>query len=271
MKKLIKKNKKLYFILCRLYAKLQVYRNGLKADKKALKKFKGIHSGERCFIIGNGPSLTSEDLDRLQNEYSFASNKIYNVFGQTKWRPTYYVVSDNDITPQMYAYSCNFDDGVKAKFFPANFRKGCVGKNKNAYFYNYVGCDTTGKTMPEFVPDMQKYLAEGYSVAYVAIQIAVYMGFTEIYLLGIDFSWPRHKDCQGNIYENGMVKHRFYEDNTQDEIGIPNVELMENAYRQALLYCQKHGVKIYNATRGGKLEIFPRIDFDDIGVEIIEK
>lgn len=265
MKLLLKKNKALYQFLCRSYAALQVYRNGRKADKKALRRFRNIHQGERCFVIGNGPSLALEDLQRLQGEYTFASNKIYTVFDKISWRPTYFVVSDNDITPEMYEQSKAFDDGVKAKFFPANFRDGCVGENKNAWFYNYVGCDTSGKVMPEFCTDMTKYLMEGFSVAYVAMQMAVYMGFKEIYLLGIDFSWSIFKDCQGNIYENGEAKHRFYEENhEEDEISIPNVELMENAYKQALQYCDAHAIRIYNATRGGKLEVFSRVSLDTL-------
>ncbi len=63
-------------------------------DSNKLKGYKNIHSGERCFVIGNGPSLTPEDLDKLKNEYSFASNHIYKIFDRTNWRPTYYVSVD---------------------------------------------------------------------------------------------------------------------------------------------------------------------------------
>lgn len=268
MRELLKRNKAIYGFLCKQYEHLQIFKNRLKADRGALKKFRDLHRGQRCFIIGNGPSLTLEDLERLQGEYTFASNKIYTVFDKISWKPTYYVVSDNDITPEMYEQSKYFADEVKAKFFPANFRGGCSGENKNAWFYNYVGCDTTGKIPPEFSTDISKYLVEGFSVAYVAMQIAAYMGFKEIYLVGIDFSWSIYKDCQGNIYENGEAKHRFYEENhEEDEISIPNVELMENAYRQALAYCDAHEIKIFNATRGGKLNVFQRVDLDTLWKE----
>ena len=263
MKTFIKRNKCIYDFLCKKYAHLQILKNRLKADNKKLKEFQSRYKGKSCFIVGTGPSLTVEDLNHLKNEICFAPNKIYKIFSQTDWRPTFFVVSDNDITSEMYKVSSCFDSGIKAKFFPANFRKDCKGSNLNAYFYNYVGCDTTGKIMPEFSGDITKYIVEGYSVTYVAMQLAVYMGFTEIYLLGIDFSWPIYKDCKGNIYENDSVKHRFYEKNHElDEISIPNVELMENAYKQAKNYCDLHGIHIYNATRGGKLEIFSRVDFD---------
>lgn len=265
LKRILKKNPKVYKLLCDLYEKKVFLDNYRKSDHKALKQFKSRYSGKRCIIIGSGPSLSISDLDKLKGEYSFASNKIFSIFEKTEWRPSFYLVSDNDITPEMYRYSSGFDERIVAKFFPANFRDGCVGSNSNAFFYNYVGCDTTGKTLPPFGDDMSKYLGEGFSVAYVAMQMAVYMGFSEIYLLGLDFSWPLYKDCAGNIYENGAVRHRFYQDNDEEnEISIPNVELMENAYKQAKKYCDAHAIKIFNATRGGKLEVFPRVDFDDI-------
>lgn len=263
MRKLIKKNTAVYRMACGIFANYQQFRNWLRADNRVLKKYKKCHYGERCFIIGSGPSLTVSDLDQLKGEYTFASNKIFTVFDKTAWRPTYYVVSDSDVMPEMYENSAKFDSQIRAKFFPANFRDGCSGENLNTVFYNYIGCDVTGRTPPMFSDNMAKYLGEGFSVAYVAIQIAVYMGFSEIYLLGLDFSWPVYQDCEGNIFENGQAKHRFYEENhEEDELSIPNVELMEKAYREARKYCDKHGIRIYNATRGGKLEVFERIDFE---------
>jgi hypothetical protein len=68
--------------------------------KRYLKQFKNLHPGERCFIIGNGPSLTPEDLAKLKSEISFGSNKIYLAFDQTEWRPSYYVVEDDHMIRQ---------------------------------------------------------------------------------------------------------------------------------------------------------------------------
>ena len=62
--------------------------------QKRLKKYKGIHCGERCFIIGNGPSLSPQDLEMLRDEICFAANRIYDIYAQTTWRPTYYGIQD---------------------------------------------------------------------------------------------------------------------------------------------------------------------------------
>ena len=59
-----------------------------------MRELKDKYKGQRCFVIGNGPSLTAEDLNLLKGEVTFASNRIYKMFEQTDWRPTYYAVFD---------------------------------------------------------------------------------------------------------------------------------------------------------------------------------
>ena len=50
--------------------------NRFEHGKSEMRKNKGIYHGQRCFIIGNGPSLTIADLDRINGEFSIASNSI---------------------------------------------------------------------------------------------------------------------------------------------------------------------------------------------------
>ena len=71
-------------------------------DHFYLQTLKGIHEGKRCFVIGNGPSLCPEDLDLLCGEYTFAANRIYNIFDRTSWRPTYYLTVDCPMVPGRY-------------------------------------------------------------------------------------------------------------------------------------------------------------------------
>ena len=59
-----------------------------------LVKYKNKYNGERCFIIGNGPSLTVHDLEKLESEYTFATNRIYHVYAKTDWRPSFYCIQD---------------------------------------------------------------------------------------------------------------------------------------------------------------------------------
>ena len=83
-------------------------------------ELKGSHKGERCFIIGTGPSLTVEDLNLLKNETTFATNRIYEVFDKTDWRPTYYVNQDHTLirtfTNQIKSVTATY------KFVPIDYK-----------------------------------------------------------------------------------------------------------------------------------------------------
>ena len=70
-----------------------------RAISKILKPYHNLHRGQRCFVIGNGPSLKAEDLTRIWNLDipTFACNRIHMIFSQTEWRPTYYFISDAKI------------------------------------------------------------------------------------------------------------------------------------------------------------------------------
>ncbi len=65
----------------------------LKNDQRLLSLLDS-HRGKRCFVVGNGPSLKIDDLDKLTGEITFASNRIFLAFEETQWRPTYYTMCD---------------------------------------------------------------------------------------------------------------------------------------------------------------------------------
>ena len=231
----------------------------------SLSKYKDIHKGERCFIIGNGPSLSLVDLKKIEEhkEITFAFNMIYKIFDRIKWRPTYYGISDG------YIYQDCFDmlDQIKCKaMFLADeyHRDTCKIKEGAEYFhYNtreYVPCH------PKFSDDITDEVCWGRSVVYdIGLQFAMYMGFSQIYLLGCDNNYSK------NVTEstNHFIKDYFDKDKTEKystfEYESRKVEL---AFEAARKYAEAHGVKIWNATRGGELEVFDRIDLDYVLEEI---
>jgi len=61
---------------------------------KDLKRFKDIHKGEECFIVGTGPSLTKDDIELIRGKYSFGVNTLYKIYDQIDWRADYYCIID---------------------------------------------------------------------------------------------------------------------------------------------------------------------------------
>ena len=229
---------------------------------KNLRKLKGKYAGKRCFIVGNGPSLRVDDLEMLKDEYTFAFNRIYVIFDQTNWRPTFYCTQDSKIAK---AFAGEIRENIKTPylFAPVNLKWYEDVELDSDYFFSP---ELGGEEVPVFSEDIPHKIGVGNTVAYTAIQLAVYMGFTEIYLIGTDHSFQTYQDKDGNIITDPNAKDYFSDkyNTDKDQLFIPKLDLSTLAYMAAQDYAGNHPVKIYNATRGGKLEVFPRVDFDSL-------
>lgn len=229
------------------------------ARKKRIKKFKDLHKGERCFIIGNGPSLRVEDLEKLNNEICFGTHRIYNLFEKTKWRPLYYCAQDIKLINESYK-EIN-DMKLKNKFIAVV--KDVRYKKLNAKNFIELKYESFYPELPKFSEDISECIYEGFTVTYMCLQIAVYMGFKEIYLLGVDHTYSQSINPDGTIQINKNIKDHFYERGDVMTY-LPQTYRSTLGYRKARQYADSHNIKIFNATRGGALEEFERIDFDEI-------
>ncbi len=228
----------------------------IKAISNNIKRFRGIHKGKRCFIIGNGPSLKSEDLEIIKNnqEITFACNGIYRCFDTVNWRPTYYFAID-----KYYDYFFNTLNGNLILKKMSNVCDECFLRcgiiNTEGGFTNNINIIVPkfSKTQNdfEFSDDLSEGYYMGYTVAYCMMQMAIYMGIDEIYLIGMDNNYI------GNGGHSSILKGYSSGNNNY-------VALWNRAYMAANNYAMKREIKICNATRGGKLEVFPRVDFDSL-------
>lgn len=237
--------------------KFQYYRS---SSNKELKTFKNKHYGERCFIIGNGPSLTPDDLNLLKDEVTFATHRIYNIFDQTDWRPTYYMGQDVVLLKEIKEKVKTVE--AKHKFFPISMKQLYQTEIDDAIYF-FIRSKNYYPNLPPFSTDASRQLYEGYSVTYGVIQLAVYMGFKEIYLLGVDFNYSLTVDHEGKITKKEDVKDYFSNDNNIG-LNLPNLENSLLGFRAAHNFALENNVIIKNATRGGKLEVFKRVKLEDI-------
>lgn len=223
---------------------------------EVIRRLKNKKAG-RCFIIGNGPSLTIDDLDLLSSEDCFASNQIFRLFGQTQWRPTYYAVQDihGGIEQEV--------DSIEAPVVLVgdNYWRKIGTSNPNAICYHAKRIYGNSVPFSEDVADQGVY--DAFTVTYTLMQFAVYFGYSEIYLLGIDHSYRNTIRMDGVREENAQAKNHFYEDSKSHPV-MANVEAMERAYLAAKRYADTHEITIANATRGGQLEVFERVDLDSL-------
>lgn len=210
---------------------------------KNLTKYKGLYSNEKCFIIGNGPSLLLDDVRRLKGVVTFGTNRIYLL--SKNWKPDYYACGDLKILEDKKV----FDFEVKKKFFSDVVKDRL--NDKDEWIHEVHSIPNDESYIIPFSEDISRKVYTGASITYVVMQIAAYMGFSEIYLLGVDCDYPN--DSSSHFYGNDF-----------DEGGDPMWIRPIRAFKSAKKYADTHGIKIYNATRGGKLEVFERVDFDSL-------
>lgn len=276
----IEKKKIITFFSSDLLLDIMIEMEDLKPTLDGIGNFKNKYLGKRCFVIGNGPSLTEMDLNRIKNEVTFASNSIYAIYEHTIWRPTYYGICDIIATRKV------FSDEIRQKVIENSKSLFCalshwdflhkyVENTKTLYFFKDVSLSNYRKEDMRFSNDASDKIYTSSTITYVLIQLAVYMGFQSIYLLGVDFTFSTEEKANGEIIINDVVNHNeyiekeeagFYEEvsNLTGYHYLATTDYQLWGYQLARKYADSHGIKIYNATRGGKLEVFERVDFDSL-------
>lgn len=251
---------------------LDAVQDDVKIYTQKITEFRRIHQNERCFIVGNGPSLRLSDLEKIKNEYSMAVNKIYQLYNRTEWRPTYYFAEDPYVMKNDFAEKQDFvcvANESKAAFTSTRRKifefKDDVDMNK-VFFFRAKANTNVKQRKIEFSEECSDYIYTDCSATYSLLQLAVYMGFNKIYLIGIDHNYSLERNIKGEVVKYSNVRNHVQgmEDNNFEEERIPEVERFELGYQAAKIYAESHNIKIYNATRGGKLEVFERIDFDSL-------
>ena len=263
IKEFINKNKVLskiaYNILYSKEAQKQYREN--KAILNRNEEYHDIFKGKRCFVIGTGPSLSINDLELLSGEITFAPNRIFELFDKTTWRPTYYINQDHALI-QSYTNAIKTID-CQSIFLPIEYVD--VFQEEKFHFFVLQYKDFY-PGFPDFSKDLTQRLAQGFTVTYGAIQLAAYMGFSEIYLLGVDHNYSIIRDANGKPLKtnSGSTNYANGMENKMDISNLPRIEETTLSFEFAERYSRRHGFRIFNATRGGKLEAFERVDFDKI-------
>jgi hypothetical protein len=239
-------------------------------DTEQLQFFYNRYKGKRCFIVGNGPSLNKHDLSLLNNEYSFAVNSIYYKTREDGFKPTFFVVEDSSVINENKSEILSYD--VPFKFFPAKYQS-LHPKQNGTYFFNlnrgFYETSSPNYAIPRFSTDISKVVYCGQSVTYVNLQLAYFMGFTEVYLIGMDFDYiiPKSHKRTGDVLlsdtddPNHFHKDYFGKGKTWKD---PKLDRVLMNYKMAKLAFDCAGRKICNATHGGHLEEFERVNYDGL-------
>lgn len=253
------------------------YLQRYKISVKENEKIRNIYEGKRCFIIGNGPSLASQDLKKLRDEYIFAVNNFFMTELFDEINPFGYVVADPalfDGSDYSIEWLTKLDQKSKKPnlFFPVSAAK-TIKKYNMFQNGNVFHLDMSGKfheAPSKFNLDLTKTVPGAQTVIIMAIMVAAHMGFNKIYLLGCDSDWAKYPSAKGYLphfyndknidtnQETCMRQDWMYENVLDAALVIfKSYRLLNNALRQK-------NVHVLNATNGGFLDMFERVDYEVI-------
>lgn len=216
---------------------------------------KNSDSEKRCFIIGGGPSINLMDLTPLNHEHCMAVNRGFLLKNKGLHRVDFYGLSD------VNAYR------EYGHLIPADFAKHfCIfgaipwarTDIENLSVFSMYSPQAPKKFMSKgfFQFNLNQPVAHTYSVVLQMLQVAVFAGFRDIYIIGVDNDF------------SGTNMH-FYPDSTTEKHnmkiwGLNPSPDNEEAFRQAYLILKPLGINLYNAGVGGKLTALPRVEFKEL-------
>jgi hypothetical protein len=219
-----------------------------------IQKYQAIHQGQRCFIIGNGPSLKEMDLSPLRHEVTFGMNRIYLLFEQLGFQTTYYAAVNRLVIEQSAA---EIVSQVRCPKFIDWDARDLVEFTPDMMFLR------TYHDEPHFFTDIRRGIWQGSTVTFVAMQIAYYMGFETVVLIGVDHNFVTSGKPHQTVVSAGDDLNHF----SPDYFGkgfrwqLPDLEGSELAYRMAKFQYEQKGREILDATAGGNLQIFKKVEY----------
>lgn len=249
-------------------------------------RFRNCHDGEKCFLLGTGPSIEKQDLTPLADEYCISMSSFPKHEKTATIAPEYHVYAPNhppheDELPREYltAFDKNVQNDCTVFFGHRPYEHS---------FYRFL------QSNPEFRPESMTYIDYSYtpdlteetydspeiwdisgrpfgfySTVVMAIQVAAYMRFDRIVLLGIDWDYLEY-------LKERQTSRRFYdqsEDSQEDITGQDDIEstadmlaAYEENWRQFELIrdaLDSADQYVYNATAGGLLNVYPRVSLEE--------
>jgi len=222
-------------------------------DKQVL-KLKEIHRGKKAILLGNGPSVSYEDLEKFDGYIIFACNRIHLAYEHTSFRPDFVLTSDEQVIDDFSKDITKNNKGIAKTIF--------VSKKFNV-LSDFWFMLKKGNPF-EFRVNVSKGLQSGGGTLISAVQLGYYMGINEFYLYGVDHSFKFNSESKGTSSASGEGNHFLKNYRAGKSWQAPTLDVVEDAFKKSDEFLRSKNGFIKNATRGGKLEVLERIDVNEI-------
>jgi len=225
---------------------------------KSLSNIEKVKKNKKLLILGTGPSLNNINKDIFNHVDTLSVNGYAKLIKDDNWpSPTYYMIQDLEVSEKVEPYL----DSVKSIVISSSY---LYAKNRNLkkyvnylfnhYFIDHAFCHDYLPYTYKKTKNASKYITDGYTVVYSAIELAEYLGYEEVYLLGVDASYSSDVNARNIVNINKV-------DNTYDSAGDRIVFAIKN------YVASETKLKLYNCSIQGRLD-FLQFSSEVNGVKI---
>ncbi len=217
-------------------------------------QYRNRYQGQRCVIIGNGPSLNNMDLSVLKNETTFALNRGYLLFDRIGASSTFFVCINQLVLEQ---FGQEMSQLPMPKFISWAGRRAFPFTRNTSFFRTFA--------QNKFSFEANHLVNEGNTVTFATLQIAYFMGFSKVILIGVDHNFVDKGDPHKTVTTQASDANHFDPNYFGKGIKwqLPDLEGSEKAYRVAKEAYETDGRVVLDATLNGKLQVFPKINLSD--------
>ena len=223
-------------------------------SRRELRAWRNRFQGGKALILCNGPSLLSVEFGSLKDVFTFGLNKINLMFERTDFRPSCIAA----VNPYVIEQNAEFFNETDIPLFLDGGGRRHVRTRESVVFLH-------GTNLRRFARDCSISVYPGYTVTFVAMQLAHHMGFREIALVGCDHNFatkgPANQAVTSDDVDPNHFDPNYFAGGVRWE--LPDLVQSEISYLMAGQVFEACGGRIVNCTDGGKLEVFPRMALAD--------
>lgn len=219
-------------------------------SRHIIRAYQNKYVGRKAIIVCNGPSLLKTDFGLLENVFTFGLNKINLLFNKSDFRPSCIVAVNSFVIEQ----NAEFYNKTDIPLFLDRYGHGLIHPRDNVAFLH-----STERL--KFARDCSMSIYQGYTVTFVAMQLAFHMGFKEVALIGCDHNFatkgPANMPVRSGEKDDNHFDSNYFAGGVKWQ--LPDLAQSEISYGIAREVYESSDRRIVNSSEGGKLEIFERM------------
>ncbi|WP_052351680.1 6-hydroxymethylpterin diphosphokinase MptE-like protein [Deinococcus pimensis] len=231
--------------------------------REGLEQLRDRYRGKRCFIMGNGPSLSKMNLSPLKDEYTFGLNRIYLMAERMGWSPSFYVCVNDLVLEQCASEISRIES---PKFISSKGRRHFASlPMRDIHWLQPRAIEVNAGITPHGPWHYGTW--EGGTVTYVALQLAYHMGFETVILIGVDHHFTTKGTPHAVVTTSAEGDPNHFDKGyfgTGFRWQLPDLPMSELAYSMAKYNFEMDRRVVVDATVGGALTIFPKVEFESL-------